>query len=143
MKTRFLLLILACAGIACGFTVTWSTIDGGGGRSTGGTYAIEGTIGQPDAGAMTGGNYTLTGGYWSMPEIIPVPGGPELKFRTVSGTVYLTWPAPSPGWRLEASSDLVNWTGVPAIPAAAGGLNHVPADLTAGLKRRCYRLTFP
>jgi hypothetical protein len=27
----------------------WFTIDGGGGTSTGGVYAVSGTIGQPDA----------------------------------------------------------------------------------------------
>ena len=43
-------------------SVDWYKIAGGGGTSTGGTYQVSGTIGQPDAsGAMTGGNYSLTG----------------------------------------------------------------------------------
>jgi hypothetical protein len=33
-----------------GFDLSWSTMDGGGGTSTGGAYAVSGTIGQPDAG---------------------------------------------------------------------------------------------
>lgn len=48
-----------------GFDLTWSTIDGGGDTSPGGGYMLSGTIGQPDAGAMSGGDYTLIGGFWS------------------------------------------------------------------------------
>jgi hypothetical protein len=46
------------------FSIDWFTIDGGGATSTSGVYSISGTIGQPDAGgAITGGNYSLTGGF--------------------------------------------------------------------------------
>jgi hypothetical protein len=47
------------------YDLSWSTIDGGGWTfSTGGTYSLGGTIGQPDAGVMSGGPYTLQGGFW-------------------------------------------------------------------------------
>jgi len=46
------------------YEVSWSTIDGGGGRSIGGDFALVGTIGQPDAGEMAGGDYELSGGFW-------------------------------------------------------------------------------
>jgi len=46
------------------YEISWSTIDGGGGRSAGGDYALVGTIGQPDAGDMAGGDYELSGGFW-------------------------------------------------------------------------------
>src|SRR3990172_7296677 len=47
------------------FDLSWYTIDGGGEmRSTGGDFELSGTIGQPDAGAMSGGDFTLTGGFW-------------------------------------------------------------------------------
>jgi len=64
-------LLLLLAGIALaqtggGYDLTWSTIDGGGAMfSTGGSYALGGTVGQSDAGALSGGGYTLTGGFWS------------------------------------------------------------------------------
>src|SRR5215470_4805513 len=53
------------------YDLSWFTIDGGGGmNSTGGTFSLSGTIGQPDAGAaLTGGTFTLTGGFW------PAAGG--------------------------------------------------------------------
>jgi hypothetical protein len=48
-----------------GYDLTWSTIDGGGYTwSEGGGYSLGGTIGQPDAGALSGGGYTLAGGFW-------------------------------------------------------------------------------
>lgn len=49
------------------FDVSWYTIDGGGATfSTGGAFQLGGTIGQFDAGPtpMTGGAFTLTGGFW-------------------------------------------------------------------------------
>lgn len=50
------------------YELTWSTIDGGGGRSMAGPYTLTGTIGQPDAAYSAGGGYELLGGFW--------PGGP-------------------------------------------------------------------
>ncbi len=48
-----------------GYDLTWSTLDGGGATfSTGGSYSLGGTIGQPDAGTLSGGGYTLNGGFW-------------------------------------------------------------------------------
>ena len=52
-------------------SANWYTVDGGGGTCSGGaptfrTFTISGTIGQPDAGTMTGGGgtFTLLGGFW-------------------------------------------------------------------------------
>jgi len=45
--------------------LSWHTIDGGGHTwSSGGTYSLGGTIGQPDAGYLAGGTYALAGGFW-------------------------------------------------------------------------------
>lgn len=45
--------------------LSWYTIDGGGATfSTGGSFTLGGTIGQPDAGVMSGGTFSLTGGFW-------------------------------------------------------------------------------
>ncbi len=49
-----------------GYDLTWNVIaDGGAMFSVGGPYSLYGTIGQPDSGAMSGGAYTLVGGFWS------------------------------------------------------------------------------
>jgi hypothetical protein len=53
------------------YEITWWTVDGGGGNSraggtsAGGAYTVAGTIGQPDAGEMENGDYSLTGGFWA------------------------------------------------------------------------------
>lgn len=47
--------------------LAWYTIDGGGTTSsTGGGFALSGTIGQPDTGSLSGGEYTLKGGFWGV-----------------------------------------------------------------------------
>lgn len=53
------------AQVGSGFDLSWSTIDGGGGTSTGGAYSLIGTLGQADAGIQSGGSYTLEGGFWN------------------------------------------------------------------------------
>jgi hypothetical protein len=61
--------VLIFASVALGdYKIVWSTIDGGGGTSSGGQYELTGTIGQPDASYSEGGVYELLGGFW--------PGGP-------------------------------------------------------------------
>ena len=47
------------------------THDGGGGNSTGGTFSLGSTIGQPDAGHLAGGSFTLIGGFWTPLELGP------------------------------------------------------------------------
>jgi hypothetical protein len=47
-----------------GYQLSWWTVDGGGGTSNSSTYDLSGTIGQPDAGRMSGGGYVLAGGFW-------------------------------------------------------------------------------
>jgi hypothetical protein len=48
------------------YSLDWWTVDGGGGVSTsaGGQYSLSGTVGQADAGAHTGGSYSLPAGFW-------------------------------------------------------------------------------
>jgi hypothetical protein len=46
------------------YKISWHTIDGGGGTSSGGQYVVTGTIGQPDAGYHDEAPYELLGGFW-------------------------------------------------------------------------------
>ena len=62
------LVILLAGGVVAqeGYGLSWWTADGGGHTfSTGGNYSLGGTIGQPDAGLLTGTGYNLSGGFWS------------------------------------------------------------------------------
>ncbi|MBK8914617.1 MAG: hypothetical protein IPM64_08485 [Phycisphaerales bacterium] len=65
---------LTLPSLAGSFDIPWYTIDGGGGTSFGGVYELSGTIGQPDAGVMSGGSYTLTGGFWAGVRAAGLPG---------------------------------------------------------------------
>jgi hypothetical protein len=48
-----------------GYDLTWNTLDGGGATfSAGGDYQLGGTLGQPEAGQLSGGGYALSGGFW-------------------------------------------------------------------------------
>jgi hypothetical protein len=74
MKTTILLITLLLALFAFtvialasngGYEIAWFTIDAGGGRSAGGDYTLNGTVGQPEADSpASGGDYSLTGGFW-------------------------------------------------------------------------------
>ncbi len=78
--TAYVLAIAFIAGTAAlapsgpSFDLSWHTVDGGGGTSTGGGFELTGTVGQPDAGVvMTGGSFELIGGFWAGPAPIPCP----------------------------------------------------------------------
>ena len=60
------LVVPALAQSGGGYDLTWSTIDGGGGASTGGDYSLAGTVGQPEPGTLAGGPYNAEGGFWAM-----------------------------------------------------------------------------
>jgi hypothetical protein len=48
------------------FSLSWWTVDGGGGTSQGGDFDLSGTIGQPDGKhLMSGGKFNLVGGFWA------------------------------------------------------------------------------
>jgi hypothetical protein len=71
--------LLAAAPLAIGqFDMSWYTIDGGGAMSsTGDTFSLSATIGQPDAQlppVMSGGSYELTGGFWPVTQVCYCPG---------------------------------------------------------------------
>src|SRR3954463_14200346 len=109
-KCFLLLLLLSLAAPvvrAQNYSIDWFTIDGGGGTSTGGVFSVTGTIGQPDAGHMSGGNYTLDGGFWGIVAAIQTPGSPLLRVeRTSTNTVVVAWPSGSTGFSLQQTPDV-------------------------------------
>jgi hypothetical protein len=62
-----LLLSAIAAAAAGGYSLPWWTVDGGGGTSgAAGGYTLSGTVGQPDARALTNSSYRLEGGFWGV-----------------------------------------------------------------------------
>jgi len=98
MKILTLSLMLLTSGFyvarAQSYSIDWYKIAGGGGTSTGGTYVVSGTIGQHDAGGpMTGGNYSLTGGFWALISVVQTAGLPNLAITFVGpNSVVVSWP---------------------------------------------------
>lgn len=98
------------------FGVDWHSIDGGGGTSTGGVFTVTGTIGQADAGTMSGGQFTLQGGFWPG-MIVPSTGETPTLFISRSGdSMVISWSPAAPGFQLEATADVAGgaWTAAPA-----------------------------
>jgi hypothetical protein len=141
----FLVLSFAATGLrAQSYSIDWFTIDGGGGTSTGGVFSVSGTIGQSDAGHMSGGNYTLDGGFWGMFAAVQTPGAPLLRvFSTTTNTVVLAWPVSSTIFSLQQESGLspANWGPVTNSASIVGTENQVIIAAPAG--NRFYRLKYP
>ena len=100
----------ASAQTGGGFSLAWSTLDGGG-------------------GAASGGVFTVNGGFW--PGLTGDSGGapPALAIRlgVPSGginTVILTWPHPSTGYVLQQTANMSasggGWTDVTNAPVLVG-----------------------
>jgi len=141
--------LVMCAVLGLGFalqlsaqtySIPWSTVDGGGGTSTGGVYSVNGTIGQHDAGGpMTNGQYSITGGFWALPTAIQAIGAPTLTIALATpGNATISWLPATPGFVLQQTSVLspANWTNSPS-----GATN--PITLSATNAAKFYRLYKP
>jgi hypothetical protein len=134
------LVFLTLPAAAQTYSINWSTIDGGGGTSTGGVYSVSGTIGQPDAsGPMTNGQYSVTGGFWALPTAIQVIGAPTLTIAAAGpGQATISWAPTTPGFILQESWNLAsgNWTN-----STSGATN--PTMVPATAPGKFYRLFKP
>ncbi len=109
------------------YDLSWNKIAGGGGTSTGGVYSLSGTIGQPDAGHLAGGNYTLDGGFWGIFAVVQTPGAPLLSIKSALPNVILSWPASATGFTLQQNPNLstTNWSAVGQSIVVTNGSNTV------------------
>ncbi|MBI3853140.1 MAG: hypothetical protein HY298_23055 [Verrucomicrobia bacterium] len=127
------------------YSIDWFTIDGGGGTSTGSVYSVSGTIGQPDAGpTMSGGNYSVDGGFWSILATVQTPGAPLLTITRSNATnVVLSWPWPSTGFVLQENPVIgtTNWTNVGTSPITNGP--NLEVIISPPIGNRFYRLKHP
>jgi hypothetical protein len=138
-------LLLPAAASAQSYSIKWYKVSGGGGmNSTGGVYSVSGTIGQHDAGGpMTGGSYSVTGGFWSL-YAVQTPGAPVLSIElTTTNTAMVYWPSPSTGFNLQVNTNLAttNWTAPSQSITDNGTIKYIIVNPPTG--NRFYRLKQP
>ena len=133
---------LALAASAQSYSIDWSTIDGGGGTSTGGVYSVSGTIGQPDASKMSGGNYSVDGGFWGIVAAVQTPGAPTLYIARTNNIATVYWQQVT-GWNLiqntNVATPVASWS-ASSSPTLNGGTNYLnltnpPGNLFFRLKQ--------
>ena len=127
------------------FGIDWFATAGGGGDSSGGDFELTATIGQPDPGDLLGGDFAITGGFWSILTTIQTAGSLSLSVSLAQGSLIISWPdSGSAGFFLEETAALADpstWTPVNATVQTSGGTDSVQLPLGAG--NRFYRLHKP
>ena len=142
-KLVLLLSLMPAIGFAQQYSIDWFKVAGGGGTSTGGTYTVSGTIGQPDAGGpMTGGSYSLTGGFWALISVVQTPGTPNLVITHSGNSVIVSWPNTGSYTLLQnANLGSANWTTSGFSITTANGTNSITITPPAG--KLFFRLSHP
>lgn len=160
MKTRLvilkagfalaILLLVLPSLDAQSYSINWYRVAGGGGTSTGtngaSVSAVSGTIGQPDAsGAMTGGSYSLTGGFWSLIQVVQTAGLPNLTITHSGNSVIVSWPDPAThSYTLQQNGNLANaggWASSGYTITSANGTNSISISQPTG--NLFFRLSSP
>lgn len=152
MKYFFILLVLvtlAMRASAQSNTISKFAIAGGGGTSTGGVLTVRGTIGQSDAsGPLSGGPYSLVGGFWALPSAVQTRGAPLLSVESLGGTtVRVYWPLPATGFFLDQTAALAtppatsSWSQV-SLPYQTNA-THISITVPSPTANKFYRLRKP
>lgn len=110
------------------YNIDWYKVSGGGGTSTGSVYSVTGTIGQPDAsGPLSGGQYSVTGGFWSLVQVIQTAGLPNLTITHIGNSIIVSWPATG-SYTLQQNANVAlpsGWATSGYAVATANGTNSI------------------
>jgi len=108
-------LVLATGALAQSgsLALPWWKVSGGGTASSAGNFTLVGAVGQPEAGAMQGGNYGLTGGFWVNGDVASNPNTNVHIYLPMARQSSST-PTPTP----DCGDDPKNNNGIPekAVP---------------------------
>ena len=128
--------LLGTAG-AEDYRLAWFTVAGGAGTSSNGPYSVSDTIGQSAVGgAMAGGSYSVTGGFWSAAS---VPAAPLLTMTALTpDAAALHWTPQTGDYVLQVTGSLspAHWVNAPS-----GSENPVVVPFTSSV--RFYRVYKP
>lgn len=138
------LVLASWSAHAQSYSVDWYKISGGGGASSNGTYQVNGTIGQPDAGgAPSGGNFSVTGGFWSIISVVQTAGVPNLLIiPNGPGSVQILWPATG-NYLLQQNTDLTTTNWVTSGFAITNGFGTNFCTIAPPVGNLFFRLTNP
>jgi hypothetical protein len=126
MKLLFSALMLSVViATAQPFSIDWLTIDGGGGTSSGGAFTLTGTIGQPDASALSGGDFSLEGGFWAGATVVQTPGSPFLYVSNSVTGVVVYWERPATGFILDETTTLAPSSWSPTLSPYQTNATHI------------------
>ena len=117
-RTLPVVAMIMAANAALGdYAIDWYSMDGGGGSSSGDVFEVRGTAGQTDASTvLTGGDYTLTGGFWvGAPEVTVLVGDLNCDGAVDFGDI-------NPFALLLSSPNAWSFS-YPGCPAANGDIN--------------------
>lgn len=135
---------LSAAIQAQSYSIDSFTIAGGGGTSTGGIYSVSGTIGQSVGGKLSGGGYSLDGGFWSVAVAIQTPEAPFLSVFRSGENLLISWPSNGLGFVLQETTTLAvpgSWQNSSPAPVVSNTANTLTLPASPGL--RFYRLRRP
>jgi hypothetical protein len=92
---------------------------------------------------MSGGNYSVTGGFWALIQVVQTPGAPTL-YISHSGNVATVYWQNVTGWNLHQNGNLAtpiaSWA-ASSLPTLSGGTNYL--NLTNPAGNVFFRLTNP
>lgn len=92
----------------------------GGTGAHGGTYALDGTPGQADVSAASGGSYKLSAGFWTLAGVVRSDGQPNLVIETSAEGFRLSWESSVPGYILQTNDGLDPSKWVNVVPGSFG-----------------------
>jgi len=129
------LLLLPVFSRAQSYSINWYKVAGGGGTSTNGQFSLSGTVGQPDAsGAMSGGGYSVVGGFWSLISVVQTPGTPNLVVYHSGSSVIVSWPDTG-SYTLQLNTNVANpagWGVNSFLITTANGSNSITVTSPTG-----------
>jgi hypothetical protein len=77
---------------------------------------------------MSGGNYTITGGFWSLLAVVQTPGAPLLTITHSGNNVIVSWPVSPGGFTLQQNGNLANaagWSTYGGTASTNNGVNSI------------------
>lgn len=117
--------LIADAAGAKEYKIPWRKITGGGMMSsTGGTYAVSGSIAQSGAGRVEVTSHQVTRGFWAI--VLSTAGDPRLHVEGIGTERIFTWFTSTPGFVLQQTTNMaepVAWIDAPQ-PVTTNGSKH-------------------